>query len=92
VYATLRKHMAKHERTDDQRNLLFDFIDLPLRHRIGVAQTLGLLQDEDWELSAGSMYDRLYDRSKKSHRLELFWEEVQKLHHAPKTVNPFMGK
>jgi len=72
-----------------ERRLTYRFLTLPFRHQIAVAQSLNVLTDEDRALSDEALFRELFKRAAENKLLAKLWEETEKRHTDPATVNPF---
>lgn len=75
---------------DPARRLTYRFLTLPYHDRIKIAQTLGLIKDDDKGLEDAELFKHFFRRAKDENLLARFWEEVESYHKDGKArPNPF---
>lgn len=62
------------------RTLTYRFLSLSYVSRIEIAQSLGLLQDEDKNVKDGELFTRFFRRANERDILEKLWDEVESRH------------
>jgi predicted phosphodiesterase len=72
-----------------ERRLTFRFLTLAFRHQIAVADSLGVLTDEDRALNDETLFRALFERAREKGLLAKLWEETEKRHADPANYNPF---
>lgn len=79
--------------SDAGRALTYRFLSLPHIVRIEIAQTLGLLEDDDEGLRDFQLLARIVERATERTKLEELWRSVeQKLGVEVPLSNPYLGK
>ena len=73
------------------RRLTYRFLSLPYIARIRVAQTLGLLEEDDKKVHEDAeLFKRFFRRAQEKKVLKQLWDEVEKYHGEDKrTENPY---
>jgi hypothetical protein len=74
-----------------RRQLISHFLDLPRHEQDEIAQTLGLLKDEDSEVLEDEWCGVLFQRANQAGKLHELWNEVEKRHEKGEPEkNPFV--
>ncbi len=77
---------------DAPRRLTYRFLTLPHHKRIAVAQSLGLIADDDGGQPDRELFARFLARASDRHQLGALWREVEHTHADPAPdPNPFEG-
>jgi len=72
------------------RTLTYRFLSLPYVSRIEIAQSLGLLQDEDKGVKDRELFRRFFRRAKERNILRRLWDEIGGRHVDDRySENPF---
>lgn len=74
---------------DPDRRLTYRFLTLPFHVRVELANTLGLLQDDDKAASDRVLFQRIFKRAAERGLLAQLWSEVEQRHGAPADPNPY---
>ena len=75
------------------RTLVYNFFRLPFHTQIEISQELGLVEEEDNDLTDVELFARIFNRATKRNQLEDVWEKVEIAHGREMTGNnPFKGK
>jgi len=61
------------------RKLTYRFLSLPHHRQLAIAQQLGLVRDEDEGARDNELYRRYFSRAQEEHKLEEFWNAVEKV-------------
>ena len=74
------------------RRLTYRFLSLSYQTRLGIAQKLDLIRDEDEGIDDSERYARFFARARTNQRLGELWEAVEQAHGGTsKATNPFKG-
>lgn len=85
--------MPDTDTADAARTLTYRFLALPHVARLQIAQSLGLLADEDEGLRDAVLFDRIFERAGRDRRLEALWQKVEARHaDGQNPTNPYTGR
>ncbi len=75
------------------RTLVYNFFRLPFYIQMEISQELGLVEEEDNELTDIKLFALIFERANKRKQLEDVWEKVE-IAHGREVIegNPFKGK
>jgi hypothetical protein len=71
------------------RKLTYRFMDLPHHTKLKIAQSLGLIRDEDEGLRDAELYRRYFDRAAEMGKLADLWRAVENEYGNAKEDNPY---
>lgn len=71
------------------RRLAYRFLTLPFRHQIAIANTLGILTDEDRKMGDDELFRVLFKRAGEQGLLKKLWDETEKHYPPSGVINPF---
>jgi hypothetical protein len=84
IYASEEEHPpfvgSKTAMFNPARKLAYRFLDLPYHTQVGIAEGLGLLQEEDMIQPAPEQFRRFFRRASDSGKLPELWREVERHH------------
>ena len=86
------KNQERVQFVNPARKLIYRFLSLPYLVRLEIARDLGLIHEEDANLTEGDLYPKYFARAKESQKLENLWNEVEKRHGSKDSENPFVGQ